>query len=138
MWGDACYLTVSMCPCDGQLGRGGARASTLDTLEELKGGAIFSTGSGGVTNPQNEQARLRLSISPGQALGWQVRLYIAVPLHKTESQNSGALRGKDVGQVTDWPLWILFLIVTAALGHEEPSGTKACARRRSFRKAVCL
>jgi hypothetical protein len=53
-----------MCPCDGQLGRRGARSSTLDTVDELNGGAIFSTGSGGVTNPQNEQARLHLSISP--------------------------------------------------------------------------
>lgn len=48
-----------------------------------------------------------------------------VPLHKTGSQNSGELGGKDVGQVTDWPLWILFLIVTAALGLVEPSGDQS-------------
>lgn len=76
--GDAGYLTVSMCLCDGQLRRGGAGASTLYSVEELSGGVVFSIGCEAVC-PQDEQAQFHLNIDPSQALVWQARFYILFP-----------------------------------------------------------
>lgn len=133
--GDTCYLTVSVYLCDGQLRREGARASTLYPMEELNGDVVFNIRSEAMY-PQNEQAQVHLSISPSQALVWQVRFLHLVPLHKTGSQHF-RVSWEDVGQVEEWPLWILSHCC-CCLDLVEPSGTKACTHRQSFWKADCL
>lgn len=66
-WGDTCYLTVSMCLCDGQLRRGGAGAFAMVTVEELMGVLLSSVLGSSPCTPRKSKHRLTWDISPSQA-----------------------------------------------------------------------
>lgn len=121
-WGDVCYLTVSMCLCDGQLRRGGVEAFAMDTVEELIGVLLSSVLGSRPCTPRKSKHRLTWDISPSQALTWQARFSISFSCLELGPTIWGRLEGK----------------VTGVLDLMEPPVTRACAPRWSLRKAICL
>lgn len=133
--GGTCYLTVSMCLCGGRLGRGGAGTFAVETIEELMGVCYVQYLVQGHAppervlgsrpcSPRKSKYKLTWDISPSQALTWQARLSISFSCLERGPTIQGRLGEKDVDWVKGWPWWILFLIVTAALGLMEPSETQ--------------